>query len=260
MPSTHQEIAQHLTELVQRVGKQVQNLQGHVRIAHKGPADRVTEADELSHRLIMAELSERYPGVALVMEEQDNPPQLPATCFVVDELDGTNLYSCGGEEYAVTIALIEAGEPVVGVMHQPVHQQSIVAVRGAGAFRNQERIRLDQHADLDSSLVVFELNRHVPEEGRAQLLRLADRTLGIRILGTAVGGAMEVLRGRAALYTNWRGAKVWDFAAGALAIREAGGVALSARGEPLLWDQVPMSILLAANEDIAAAAVSCIAR
>lgn len=258
MPGTHQQIAQHLTELVERVGKEVQNLQGHARIAHKGPADRVTEADELSHRIIMAELSARYPGVPLIMEEQDNPSQLPAACFVVDELDGTNLYSCGGEEYAITIALIEAGEPMVGVMHQPVHRQTIFAVRGAGAFRNGQRVQLDQRADIESSLVVFELNRHVPEAGRAQLLGLADCTLGIRILGTAVGGAMEVLRGRAALYTNWRGAKVWDFAAGALAVREAGGVALTARGEPLVWNEVPMSIVLAANEAVAAAAVSCI--
>jgi fructose-1,6-bisphosphatase/inositol monophosphatase family enzyme len=66
-----------------------------------------------------------------------------------------------------------------------------------------------------------------------------------------------VLRGRACVYINWRGAKVWDFAAAVLAIEEAGGVASSCLGEPLVWDRIPMSVMLAANAEVAAAALSC---
>jgi fructose-1,6-bisphosphatase/inositol monophosphatase family enzyme len=256
MPTEHALRAQHLRELAERAGAAVKELQGRARVSHKGPADRVTDADELSHRIIASELLERYPGLPLVMEEQANPEHVPADCIVVDELDGTNLYSCGGEEYALSLAWIERGVPTLGVMHQPATQETVVAVRGQGTFRNGQRVWLDQNARLSDSLVLFELNRFVEARGRSQLLHLADNTLGIRTLGTAVGSAMEVLRGHAVLYINWRGAKIWDFAAAALAFEEAGGIVQTCTGEALSWDRVPMSVMLAANAAVAADAVS----
>jgi fructose-1,6-bisphosphatase/inositol monophosphatase family enzyme len=256
MHKVHTQIAQHLSELARRAGAAVQALQGHVRISHKGPADRVTEADEVSHRIITSGLTELYPGVQQVMEEQANLEPVPRDCIVVDELDGTNLYSCGGEEYAIALAWLERGLPMVGVMHQPARQETIVAIRGSGAFRNAERIHLDQNAELADSFLLFELNRFVELRGRHHLLNLTDHTLGVRSLGTAIGSAMEVLRGRAAVYINWRGAKIWDFAAAALAIEEAGGLAQTCTGSALSWERIPMSVMLAANRAIAAAAVS----
>src|SRR5262245_53766495 len=102
--SSRSDIASHFCVLVDRVGARGRELQGRARIAHKAPGDLVTEADRLSHELIHAELSEHYPGVPLIMEEQDNALSVPDHCIVVDELDGTNVYSRGADEFGVTLA------------------------------------------------------------------------------------------------------------------------------------------------------------
>lgn len=252
------DIAKHLSALAERVGVRVRELQGRARVAHKAPGDLVTEADRLSHELIHAELSAHYPGVPLIMEEQDNALGVPEQCIVVDELDGTNVYSRGADEFGVTIAWLEAGQPVSGVLHQPARQQTVIAVRDQGAFLNGVRLALDAAAQLDDHLAIVEINRQLPEVGQKQLMALAARSLAVRSLGSAVGGALDVLRGRAALYINWRGAKVWDFAAAALAVEEAGGVARSCRGEALRWDRVAMGAMLACNRTVADAALACI--
>jgi fructose-1,6-bisphosphatase/inositol monophosphatase family enzyme len=250
--------ADHFAALAHSVGQRILELQGRARVSQKGPGDLVTEADQLSHELITRELSASYPGVALVMEEQDNAANVPERCIVVDELDGTNVYSRGADEFGLTIALLEAGRPVAGVLHQPAKQQTLVVARGAGAFLNGERLRLDEAARLDDHVAMLEINRSsLPPLGQQQLMAIAGRSLAVRCLGSAVGSALDVLRGRACLYINWHGAKVWDFAAAALAIEEAGGVALSCLGEPLAWDRIPMSVMLAANAEVAAAALSC---
>ena len=82
-------------------------------------------------------------------------------------------------------------------------------------------------------------------------------SLGIRCLGSTVGSAMELLRGRVGVYINWQGAKIWDIAAAALAVEEAGGVALSSLGHALTWEQLEMSAMLAANARLASEAYSC---
>jgi fructose-1,6-bisphosphatase/inositol monophosphatase family enzyme len=254
--TSRRDIADHFAEIVSRVGHRIVELQGRARVFQKGPGDLVTEADKLSHDLIAQELSTRYPGMPLVMEEQENAPTVPDRCIVVDELDGTNVYSRGADEYGLTIALIEQGRPVVGVLHQPAKQTTIVAIRQHGAFLNGARLELDLTTRLDDHIAMVEINRNLPELGRQQLVAIATRALGVRCLGTAVGSAIELLRGRVAMYVNWRGAKVWDFAAAALAVEEAGGVALSCLGEPLAWNQIHMDVLLATNAEVAAAALS----
>jgi len=255
--SSYEEIAQSFAELARSVGQRVLALQGEAQVAEKAPGELVCEADQLAHRLIRAELADRYPGVPLVMEAPDNAAQVPARCIAVDELDGTHVFCRGGREYGISLAFIEAGRPIVGVMHQPAERQTAVALRGQGTFLDDERISLAQTSRLASELVMFEINRHLPERGRAQLHTLAERCLGIRCVGSAVGSAMDLLRGRVGVYINWRGARVWDFAAAALAVEEAGGVAISCRGHALTWDQLHMSVMLAANARLASEAFSC---
>jgi fructose-1,6-bisphosphatase/inositol monophosphatase family enzyme len=257
-PTSWRATADHFAGLAQSVGQRVLELQGRARVSQKAPGDLVTEADQLSHELITRELSASYPGVTLVMEEQANAADVPERCIVVDELDGTNVYSRGADEFGLTIALLEAGRPVAGVLHQPAKQQTLVVARQAGAFLNGQRLRLDQAARLDDHVAMLEINRSsLPPLAQQQLLAIAGRSLAIRCLGSAVGSALDVLRGRACVYINWYGAKVWDFAAAVLAIEEAGGVASSCLGEPLVWDRIPMSVMLAANAEVAAAALSC---
>jgi 3'(2'), 5'-bisphosphate nucleotidase len=76
--------------------------------------------------------------------------------------------------------------------------------------------------------------------------------LTLRALGTAVGAAIEMLAGHASVYLNCQGAKVWDFAAAAVAVAEAGGVAVALNGSAPDWSVVPQGVLFAANPAVAA--------
>jgi len=218
--------------------------------------DRVISADEYSHQLLRGLLSECFPGVPLVLEEPNNTPGVPATCIVADELDGMPVYLNGRREWGVTLAYLECGKPVAGVLFQPATGVLIRSGRGNGTWLDGKRLWFDDAASLHGGLVGGEFNRHLDWRACLSLGVVAKRCAGVRSLATTVGNAIELLCGGTVLLLNPKGGKIWDFAAAALAVEEAGGAALSPAGEPLSWCRVEMGVLLAANASIAMQAVS----
>ena len=217
----------------------------------KGVGQLVTLADRRSHEVIGSELARLFPGVAQILEEQDNPEALPARYLTADELDGTAIYAAGFPDWGVTLALIEDGEPVAGVLHQPALGVTVTAWRGGGAWLDGERLALSPEAALASSIAMLEMNPLLGEANAAWVGRVAHRCLAGMTRATAVGNTIALLRRRACVYLNCRGAKVWDFAAAVLAVREAGGVALAAHGGAIDWRRLPVGALLAANRRVA---------
>lgn len=247
-----QNIAAQLAEVAHRAGAAILALRRQGLEAElKGVGQLLTLADRRSHEIIAPELARRFPGVPQVLEEQDNPESLPARYLTADELDGTAIYAAGFPEWGVTLALIEDGEPVAGVLHQPALGVTVTAWRGGGAWLEGERLALSPDLALASSIAMLEMNPLVGAETMAWVGRVARRTLAGVTQATAVGNTIALLRGRACVYLNGRGAKVWDFAAAALAVREAGGVALAEHGGAIDWSRLPVGALLAANRRIA---------
>jgi myo-inositol-1(or 4)-monophosphatase len=201
---------------------------GRAAAEHKGAGDYVTAVDRASEEAIKEVLLRATPDVPVVGEESGGIPQ--ARWWVVDPLDGTTNFLHRFPAVAVSIALIEAGEPVVGVVHAPFLQETYLGSRGAGA-------------------------RVLRRDGVAELLRVSGRPVERAVVGTGfpfrrkdllpsylavVGRALERFEdlrrpGAAALDLAWVAAGVfegffelalnaWDVAAGALLIEEAGGV------------------------------------
>ena len=247
-----QEIAAQLAEVAHRAGTAILALRREGLEARlKEPGQLVTLADRRSHEIIEPELARRFPGVTRILEEQDNPEALPARYLTADELDGTAIYAAGFPDWGVTLALIEDGEPVAGVLHQPALGTTVTAWRGGGAWLDGERLRLSPDAALASSIAMLEMNPLLGAENAAWVGRVAHRCLAGITQATAVGNTLSLLRGRACVYLNCRGAKVWDFAAAVLAVREAGGVALAEHGGAVDWRRLPVGALLAANRQVA---------
>lgn len=252
-----EDVAWQLTDIARAAGLVLGQMQGGaLGVRLKGPAQVVTAADERSHALMVAELGSRFPGVPLVLEEQENPPTLPGRYLVADELDGSAIYAQGLADWGVTLAFVEAGQPVAGVLHQPLRDRTVTAWRGGGAWQNGRRLRFDPHLTLAASVALVEFNRFLDAAAVDWLDRLARRSLTLRALGTAVGAAAELLTGHASLYLNCQGAKVWDFAAAAVAVAEAGGVVTALDGGALDWSVIPQGVLFAANSAIAAEALA----
>jgi myo-inositol-1(or 4)-monophosphatase len=201
-------------------------------VVQKDRHDFTTEVDRLAEAEIIRELRRAFPEHAILAEESGGMGQARFT-WVIDPLDGTSNYLHGIPHVCVSIAQLDRGEPVHGVVFDPLRDELFTASRGGGAFLNDKRIRVSQRASLDGALLAtgfpFRQRQHLPahlEMVRTVLAEAED----IRRAGSAALDLAYVAAGR--LDAFWEiGLKPWDIAAGALMVREAGGRCTDFRGE-----------------------------
>ncbi|TGL34052.1 inositol monophosphatase family protein [Leptospira koniambonensis] len=215
----------------------------------KDPMQILTQADLDSHRVLEKILKKEFPGIPLIMEEQNNIEPLPGTFIVCDELDGTTLFSRGIKEFSVILAYIENGSPKVGCIYFPAKDTYLTVQRGIGTFIDDRRILLKKGGSLDRSVLSLEINNTFQDEDYRWIASASKNTLATRALAATGAGFLELLEGKTDLFMNLSGAKIWDFAAGVLALEEAGGTALDKEGNPLKWDKIRMSALLSRDLD-----------
>ena len=216
-------------------------------IRMKSASDFVSDVDVEAETLIRARLSAAYPA-AHVMGEELSPGVPPANgiTFVVDPLDGTTNFLHGYPEYAVSIAAAVDGVLVAGVVHNIATGEVFTARRGAGAFRNGERIAVSTTTEPGRSLIgtgfPFRAT-NVLAEYLHQFHAVARATAGIRRAGAAALDLANVACGRFDAF--WEPLlSPWDFAAGALLVREAGGLVTDCAGGEI---SVGKSSILAGN-------------
>jgi len=200
-------------------------------IEYKGEIDLVTQADRDSEAAIVAALREHFPDHAILAEEAagagaEGYISRDVPMWVVDPLDGTTNFAHGFPVFAVTMALVDGGEPVVGVTYDPMRDELFSAARGRGAQRNGEPIRVSETGTLRKALLAtgFPYDRHVAEDNNIESLsRFIRRAQGIRRAGAAALDLAYVACGRLDGYWEFR-LHPWDVGAGILLVREAGGV------------------------------------
>jgi myo-inositol-1(or 4)-monophosphatase len=189
----------------------------------KARGDYVTATDRRSEAAILEVLTRESPGISILAEEGGGVRA--STMWAVDPLDGTTNFTRGFPTVGISVALLEAGMPVVGVVLAPYLDLEFSAQRGRGASRNGER--LPRHRELDPGNAVVATG--FPFRNKA----LLDRYLPVMEKALA---RFEDLRraGAAALDLAWTasstfdgffelGLNTWDVAAGALLVQEAGG-------------------------------------
>ena len=120
------------------------------RIDTKHGGSPVTEADLAVDAFLLARLGAAFPDAALLSEEREDGPQRLAhsRLLIVDPIDGTRAFVSGDPRWAVSIALIEAGRPVAGIVHMPALGQTFAAARGAGSHLNGAVIGASRRAVL----------------------------------------------------------------------------------------------------------------
>jgi myo-inositol-1(or 4)-monophosphatase len=203
--------------------------------------EAVTEADRLSQRHIAAGLRKRFPTDGIVGEESETGESITFDCpdpggrvWVIDPIDGTNNFVAGLGNFCVCIGLLERGEPVLGVVYDVTRDLVYSAARGEGAWLGTKRLRVVQHPLNDSAMLMLTSNL-LDKQGRLPgwVTRwLSQTNWKLRVLGSAALEAVQVGAGVAHAAVTVNG-KLWDVAAPAAIVLEAGGLVTTYAGEPI---------------------------
>src|SRR5215210_2892966 len=179
-------------------------------VRFKGEVDIVTETDERAEEVIREALLAAYPSYGMLAEEGGETAGEDDERWIVDPLDGTTNYAHGLPLFAVSIALEKAGEVVVGVVYDPMRQETFVAERGRGARLNDESIGVSRTDELVRALIVtgFPYDREEVPAALDLFGRLSMRTQSMRRLGSATLDLCYVAAGRLDAYYE-RGGYPW---------------------------------------------------
>jgi len=187
----------------------------------------VTAADRAAEDEIVGVIRAAFPDHAILGEE-GGARGTGAVRWIVDPIDGTRGFARGGIMWGPMVALEVAGTLVAGALALPALGRTYWAARGAGAWRDGERLAVSEIAELgDATLSLGELRRLASLPGVQSLIAGAAST---RCYGDLAGCAL-VLDGRAEVWIEG-GVQPWDLAAPAILIREAGGRFTDWQGGP----------------------------
>lgn len=202
---------------------------GHApKVWDKGDNSPVCDADMAVDRFLHEELTRLLPSAGWLSEETaDDPARLSGgLIWLVDPIDGTRDFIRGRPGWAVSVCLVSAGRPLLGLLYAPAHAAFYSAEAGHGAFRNGRRMAASQRLDLPGARVPTDALMHED----ADLTPVPrPNSIALRIAMVAADEADLV----ATLRWGWE----WDIGAAALIAREAGAQVSDAFGQPLAFNK-----------------------
>jgi myo-inositol-1(or 4)-monophosphatase len=202
-------------------------------ISYKGGGSPVTEADFAVDRFLFEAMRDLAPQAGWLSEETaDTEARLSRdSLIIVDPIDGTHAFSRGDERWAVSIALIEHGRPVAGVIHAPARGETFIGATGLGAFLNGERLTGPSRSAVAGARVIAPRPLHPRIEALPERLVLAPRTpsLALRLV--------DIAASRHDLVISSPNARDWDIAAADVILEEAGVALEEVEGGPLVYNR-----------------------
>jgi len=244
------DLSDFAVRVVTEAGRLVKEKTAYSDIIHrKKGGEPVTSGDILVEKVIIESIAKSYPEHGFLSEERGKHQADADYVWILDPIDGTRYFANRLPIYAISLALQYHGRSILGVVYSPELNQIFRAEAGAGASLNENRIHCSPKKNLDEAYVCLEIPGKdlSPGEIDAALGRtkmLVEHAKRVRIIGvTSIGLCWCAMAGFDA-YVNLRGSvNLWDFAAGELIIKEAGGK-FSNTGEriiaapPILHDKI----------------------
>jgi myo-inositol-1(or 4)-monophosphatase len=214
----------------------------------------VTVADNAINRMVIEQVQSVFPSHGILGEEESYETGRDAV-WVVDPIDGTVPFSLAIPVSTFMAALVnkEDGQPVVSVIYDPYLNHLYSAVKGQGAYLNDEPINASPEVNLNRSyatlygnLIKNDTVDYAPGVVMEQL-----RGMGAKVINISSGGytAAKIATGEFALLAMGNG-KPWDAAAPALIVQEAGGLAVDFNGEERRYDESGLGTVMAANRAV----------
>ena len=197
------------------------------KITSKGrKGDLVTNVDLEVEEKIKDYLTTKTPDVSIHAEESAKLIKTSELTWCIDPLDGTTNYSHGYPFFGTSIGLVYKNNPILGAISVPYLNELYSACIGKGAYCNNKKISVSSPTTLFDSLLVtgFSYDRfEIEDNNYAEFCYLTNKTRGVRRGGAAAIDLAFVASGKVDGYWE-RGLEIWDLAAGAIIVKEAGGI------------------------------------
>jgi len=195
-------------------------------IETKGLNDFVTYVDKTSEERIIKELRKLLPEAGFIAEENSKLEQKDTYNWIIDPLDGTTNFIHKVPLFAISIALAKKNEIILGVIYEINLHECFYAWKDGGAYLNGHQISVSDCAKLKDSLLATGFPYHDYDRLDAYLALFKDlmkSTHGLRRLGSAAVDLAYTACGRFDGFYEY-GLNSWDVAAGAIIVKEAGGI------------------------------------
>ena len=216
-----EQLAAQASQVMKEAGAVIRAIPRPKVYTKEGHANFVTEGDVASQNYLMEHLSPLLPEAHFFAEEQEENQLAPGYNWVIDPIDGTTNFIRGYQSWCISVGLVLDGEGLLGLVLNLASGDLYSGIRGKGAFRNGEPIHV---ADVppENALVVFGTSPYYPE--------LADTTFAM---------ALDLCHLAAGCCDGFFELRLspWDYAAGSVILREAGGLIGTAPGKGFRYDE-----------------------
>ena len=206
-------------------------------------ADRspLTQADRASHDILYEGLTRIEPGIPILSEESEEIPYETRKdweiYFLIDPLDGTREFVAKLDEFAVNIALVKNGRPIVGIIHSPMQRETFYAEKGKGAYKTkQTREKLPAQTTSETIHVLLSRTDQSPDLDKllSSVPNHSVTRMGSSLKFSAVAG------GEADFYPRLKPSMEWDTASGTILVEESGGLVVGLDGVPIQYNREVM--------------------
>ena len=230
----YEDVLSEIESLIKEASKIFFDLDPQNNFEMKGRNDFVTEVDFKVQEVLEGELLKLIEGSNLLAEEKGkSSAEIKDYTWVLDPVDGTSNLVHGFQHSVISLALIEKSEIVIGAVYDPYRDEFFSAIKGQGSRLNGKVIRVSHNEELANSLIGVgtgggRLGR--VDETFEMMRFIYENTNGIRRIGTA---ALEMCYSACGRYDAFieDDLNLWDYAAGTLIVREAGGQVINMHGE-----------------------------
>lgn len=205
-----------------------------IKYEMKNRHDILAEGDLVSEKTIIETIKCKFPDHDFLSEEKGEEITGSDYLWVIDPIDGTINFSRGIEEFCISIALVCKGEIQIAVIYQPMLGKLYAAQKGKGAFLNEKKISVSNEDKMINMLLATDNSSKIDDRVKNfdLLAEICTEFRHSRIFGSGALHLAKLAEGKIDCYFETR-FHFWDYAAGVLLIKEAGGEATDFDGSPI---------------------------
>ena len=216
---------ENIKSIAKEAGDAIMEIYGRdFSVDYKDDKSPLTEADTRSNEIICSRIETLYGNIPIMSEENKqvgyDERKAWEYYWCIDPIDGTKEFIKKNDEFTVNIALIHAGEPVLGVVYAPAINELYYAKKGSGAFLNGKRLPLERKRE-NGVLRVVASRSHLSKETQAFIDALPAKKIECVSRGSSLKLCM-VASGEADIYPRLAPTMEWDTAAADAIVRESG--------------------------------------
>jgi len=214
--------------IIEKAGRYIQEMslkKAQLNIEEKFKNNLVSEVDRIAEEILVEGLNVVLPEAGFYTEEETTKRSEEPLKWVIDPLDGTTNFLRGVPAYCVSVALVDGDTILIGLVYDCVLSTFYTAVKDGGAFQNEQKLQVNNHS-FEKALFAtgFPFYNYDKAEAYLEIFKyVMYNSMGMRRLGSAALDLCHVANGTYDGYFEWS-LQPYDVAAGALIVKEAGGL------------------------------------